>query len=110
MTSLAEKLSDIVGAAFAAQGLPVELGAVRVSDRPDLCQFQCNGAMAAAKLAKKNPREVAQGVVEVLKECPSTPSLPPVGGGGIRKGGFYDFFFIQGKCAVFFKQWHFDHV
>ena len=82
MTSLAEKLSDIVGAAFAAQGLPVELGAVRVSDRPDLCQFQCNGAMAAAKLAKKNPREVAQGVVEVLKECPPTPSLPPVGGEG----------------------------
>ncbi|MCB9982988.1 MAG: arginine--tRNA ligase [Rhodospirillales bacterium] len=71
MTSLAEKLSEIVGAAFAAQGLPVELGAVRVSDRPDLCQFQCNGAMAAAKLARKNPREVAQGVVDVLQKCHS---------------------------------------
>ena len=66
MTSLAEKLSGIVGGAFAAQGLPVELGLVRVSDRPDLCQFQCNGAMAAAKQAKKNPREIAQAVVDYL--------------------------------------------
>ena len=59
MTSIAQKLSDIVGKAFEAQWLPAELGLVRVSDRPDLCQFQCNGAMAAAKHAKKNPREVA---------------------------------------------------
>ena len=66
MTSLAGKLSEIVGKAFEEQGLPAELGAVRVSDRPDLCQFQCNGAMAAAKVAKKNPREIAQGLVDLL--------------------------------------------
>ncbi|NCT40273.1 MAG: arginine--tRNA ligase [Alphaproteobacteria bacterium] len=66
MTSLTQKLSVIVGEAFEAQDLPRELGAVRVSDRPDLCQFQCNGAMGAAKQAKKNPREVAQGIVDVL--------------------------------------------
>ncbi len=66
MTSLAQKLSGIVGKAFEEQGLPAELGAVRVSDRPDLCQFQCNGAMAAAKVAKKNPREIAEGLVDVL--------------------------------------------
>ncbi len=68
MTSLAEKLSGIVGVAFAANDLPTELGAVRVSDRPDLCQFQCNGAMAAAKLAKKNPRDIATGIVETLSK------------------------------------------
>lgn len=82
MMSLAEKLSDIVGAAFAAQGLPAELGAVRVSDRPDLCQFQCNGAMAAAKLAKKNPREVAQTVVNFLRghsEALALKNLDPSG-------------------------------
>ena len=67
MTSLAQKLSGIVGAAFEAQGLDAALGAVRVSDRPDLCQFQCNGAMAAAKAAKKNPREVAQSVLDALE-------------------------------------------
>ncbi|MGB0720210.1 MAG: arginine--tRNA ligase [Bdellovibrionales bacterium] len=68
MQSLVNTLSGLVGDAFAAQGLPLELGAVRVSDRPDLCQFQCNGAMAAAKVAKRNPREVAQGVVEALQQ------------------------------------------
>ena len=68
MTSIANKLSGIVGQAFEGLELPAELGLVRVSDRPDLCQFQCNGAMAAAKVAKKNPREVAQGVVDALGE------------------------------------------
>ncbi len=66
MTSIAQKLSDIIGGVFEAQGLPAELGLVRVSDRPDLAQFQCNGAMAAAKQAKKNPREIAQIIVEAL--------------------------------------------
>ena len=50
--SLIDKLNKILGSAFTACGLPAELGAVRVSDRPDLAQFQCNGAMAAAKQAK----------------------------------------------------------
>ncbi len=66
MTSLANKLSEILGAAFETLDLPATLGQVRVSDRPDLAQFQCNGAMAAAKLARKNPREIAQGIVDVL--------------------------------------------
>ncbi len=66
MTSLAYTLSEIVGNAFEALELPRGLGVVRVSDRPDLCQFQCNGAMAAAKVARKNPREVAQGVIDAL--------------------------------------------
>lgn len=66
MTSIAQKLSELVGNAFEARGLPRELGLVRVSDRPDLAQFQCNGAMSAAKAAKKNPRGVAQNIVEYL--------------------------------------------
>ncbi len=66
MSSLANKISEITGAAFAALGLPAELGLVRVSDRPDLAQFQCNGAMAAAKKAGKNPREVAQLIIDYL--------------------------------------------
>ncbi len=93
MSSLAEKLSEAVGAAFAANGLPENLGTVRVSDRPDLAQFQCNGAMAAGKAAKKNPREVAERIVLHLQSHPPTQpsphggeglaknSLPPTGGG-----------------------------
>lgn len=84
MASLAEKLSGIVGAAFEGHGLPAELGAVRVSDRPDLCQFQCNGAMGAAKLAKKNPREVAQNIVGALGDQPEIASIDIAGPGFIN--------------------------
>ena len=48
MNSLAAELSRAVGEAFAAEGLEASLGRVAASDRPDLAQFQCNGAMAAA--------------------------------------------------------------
>ena len=68
MTSLSQSLSDIVGQAFEVIGVGAELGAVRVSDRPDLAQFQCNGAMAAAKTLKKNPREIAQSIVDELAQ------------------------------------------
>src|SRR5689334_15262513 len=64
---LATQLSAAAGEAFAKLGLDPALGAVRRSDRPDLADFQCNGAMAAAKAAKKNPREIATAVVEALK-------------------------------------------
>jgi arginyl-tRNA synthetase len=67
MTSLTKKLSGIVGQAFAAEGLPAELGVVRVADRPDLAQFQCNGAMAAAKIAGKPPRAIAEEILNRLK-------------------------------------------
>ena len=56
MTALAAELSAIAGSAFAAEGLSAELGKVQASDRPDLAQFQCNGALPAAKAAKANPR------------------------------------------------------
>ncbi len=64
--TLKDELSEIVGEAFAAEGLDHALGAVKVADRPDLAQFQCNGALAAAKAAKKNPREIASAIAEKL--------------------------------------------
>lgn len=84
MASLAQKLSAIVGDAFAAQGLPAEYGAVRVSDRPDLAQFQCNGAMPAAKKAGKNPRDVAQGIIDALGKNPAFGKLEIAGPGFIN--------------------------
>jgi arginyl-tRNA synthetase len=59
MSSLIRLLSETVGRAFEAEGLDLALGRVTVSDRPDLAPFQCNGALAAAKAAKRNPREIA---------------------------------------------------
>ncbi|MDP3748364.1 MAG: arginine--tRNA ligase [Phenylobacterium sp.] len=66
MSDLKRGLSEAVGTAFAAAGLPAELGRVTPSDRPDLADFQCNGALPAAKRARRNPREVAAEVVAGL--------------------------------------------
>ncbi len=67
MTSLAGELSAIAGKAFVSEGLAEHFGQVMLSDRPDLCQFQCNGALAAAKAAKANPRDIATKIVAHLK-------------------------------------------
>src|SRR5471032_3079013 len=67
MTSLAADLSRAVEDAFAAEGLDRRFGKVTVSDRPDLAQFQCNGALAAAKQAKANPRAIAEKIAARLK-------------------------------------------
>ena len=84
MSSLAQKLSAIVGDVFSAQGLDPALGRVNVSDRADLAQFQCNGAMAASKAAKKNPREVAGGIVAELQKNPIFSKVEIAGPGFIN--------------------------
>jgi arginyl-tRNA synthetase len=84
MSDLKRALSEAVGAAFAANGLPADLGRVTPSDRPDLADFQCNGALAAAKLAKGNPREIAAGVVERLRGDPRLQSIEIAGPGFIN--------------------------
>ena len=67
MPSIAEQLSDRLGDAFASLELPRELGRVTPSKQtPDIFPFQCNGAMPAAKQAKKNPRELAQSILEAI--------------------------------------------
>jgi len=64
---LADALSETAGAAFASIGLDPALGAVRRSDRPELADFQCNGAMAGAKAAGKKPQEIAQAVIDAWR-------------------------------------------
>ncbi|MFT3725106.1 MAG: arginine--tRNA ligase [Hyphomonadaceae bacterium] len=81
---LAGLLSDAAGAAFVALGLEASLGAMRRSDRPDLADFQCNGAMAAAKKLGKNPREIATAVVEALKASPLVVNTEVAGPGFIN--------------------------
>lgn len=68
MASLREKLTTIFQDAFERIGLDGSLGAVEESGRPELGQFQCNGALPAAKARKENPRAIAESVVELLKE------------------------------------------
>lgn len=84
MTSLSAELSAIAGSAFAAEGLSKDFGRVQVSDRPDLAQFQCNGALAAAKQAKANPRAIAEKVAARLKADPRIAKAEIAGPGFIN--------------------------
>ena len=68
MKLLTEQLTRIVSDAFEKCGYDRTLGSVTVSDRQDLCQFQCNGAFGAAKQAHKPPFAVADEVAAVLRE------------------------------------------
>lgn len=52
--------------AFEACGYEEKFAKVVLSNRPDLCEYQCNGAMAAAKAYKKKPIDIATAVVEKL--------------------------------------------
>lgn len=68
MKKLADILKEIMENGFEKAGYDKKYGFVTLSNRPDLCQFQCNGAMAAAKEYKKAPIQIASDVVEILKE------------------------------------------
>jgi arginyl-tRNA synthetase len=84
MSDLASALGEAVGAAFAGLGLPAELGRVTASDRPDLADFQSNGALAAARRAGRNPREIAAAVAATLAAEPALASVDVAGPGFIN--------------------------
>lgn len=67
MKKFLDLLSNEVGSAFEKAGYEKELGRVTISNRPDLCEYQCNGAMAGAKKYKKAPVMIANEVAEFLK-------------------------------------------
>ncbi len=60
--SLQQQLTEILGDAFEAEGMGREFGEVVVSQRPELADYQCNGALAAAKSVGRQPREIAEAV------------------------------------------------
>ena len=68
MKKFLDLISEEMKNAFEAAGFDRELGKVTPSNRPDLCEYQCNGAMAAAKLYKKAPIMIANQVVEGCKD------------------------------------------
>ncbi len=84
MSDLKSVLGEAVEAAFAAIGAPPELGRVTPSDRPDLADFQSNGALAAAKRLGKNPREIATAVAEQLAGDPRLAAVEIAGPGFIN--------------------------
>ncbi|WP_438992153.1 arginine--tRNA ligase [Lentibacter sp.] len=64
--TLIETLQAFVNAAFERAGYDTKFAAVRVSDRPDLADFQCNGLMGVAKSQKMNPMDAGAAVMEAL--------------------------------------------
>lgn len=66
MRKILDVISDEMKKAFLSAGYTEELGKVTISNRPDLCEYQCNGAMAGAKQYKKAPIVIAQEVAEKL--------------------------------------------
>ena len=84
MSDLKAALGQAVSAVFVALGLDESLGKVGVSDRPDLADFQCNGALAAAKLARRNPREIAAEVASGLDGHALLASVEVAGAGFVN--------------------------
>ena len=68
MKKIIDVLQEVMEGGFEQAGYDKKFGFVTVSTRPDLCQYQCNGAMAAAKQYKMAPFQIAEKVVEAVKE------------------------------------------
>lgn len=66
--SLEKIINAKLAAVFNELNLNPQFAAVKVSDRPDLSDFQCNGALALAKAEKKNPREIASTIAAKLEQ------------------------------------------
>ncbi len=75
MQTIIETLNTIFTESFKSAGYDAELGRVVVSARPDLCQFQVNGAMSGAKLYRKAPLMIAN---DVLKNIPENDIIDEV--------------------------------
>lgn len=67
MQKILDLISEEMKQAFEAAGYNADLGKVTLSNRPDLCEYQCNGAMAGAKQYHKAPIMIANEVAEKLQ-------------------------------------------
>ena len=100
MKKLMEQMAEELSAAFEKSGYDPSYGKVTVSNRPDLCEFQCNGAMAGAKAYKKAPFMIADDVVAYLKDS----QQPPYSYKGSLRGLLEHFIAEHNKCVEKQKQ------
>ena len=100
-----EKILDLISKkvmdAFEGCGYEASYGKVGISNRPDLCEYQCNGAMAGAKKYKKAPIMIANDVVAALKEDPMFDEIVAVNPGfiNIRVAGDFVAEYLNGMQA-----------
>ena len=67
MKKILDCIAQAIMPAFTACGYDGSYARVTLSNRPDLCEYQCNGAMAAAKTYKKKPIDIAADVVKQVE-------------------------------------------
>ena len=84
MKTIAEYIEEVIKEAFKASEYDEKFAKVTISNRPDLCEYQCNGAMAAAKTYRKAPIMIANSVVEKLQDSPVFESVEAVNPGFIN--------------------------
>ncbi len=96
--SLRNRLSSIFRSAFGQLGAPESFGDVVPSQKPELGDFQCNGSMPAAKTLRKNPRQIAEQIIELVGGDPSIRDL------SIAGPGFINFRVSNGLLAEMLEQ------
>ena len=84
VNTLSELITKEMEQAFTAAGYDAKFAKVTVSNRPDLCEYQCNGAMAAAKTYKKAPIMIANGIVANLQDSECFAQVDAVNPGFIN--------------------------
>ncbi|SEL48230.1 arginyl-tRNA synthetase [Butyrivibrio sp. ob235] len=105
MEKILELISKEVSAAFEAAGFDAELGKVTLSNRPDLCEYQCNGAMAGAKKYGKAPFMIADAVAEKLQGSEIFSSVESVKPGFLNLKVSEDF--VRGYIVKMLHEHHF---
>lgn len=100
MKKLMELMAEELASAFEKAGYNPEYGKVTVSNRPDLCEFQCNGAMAGAKAYKKAPFMIADEVVAKLTDNKMFSKIESV------KPGFININICEDYLAGYLQQLH----
>lgn len=98
MKTLLELITIEMREAFVKAGYDEELAKVTLSNRPDLCEYQCNGALAGAKKYKKAPFMIAEDVAAQLKDCPYLEMVDVV------KPGFINLKLSSGSTADYLNE------
>ena len=98
MKTLLELITIEMREAFVKAGYDEKLAKVTLSNRPDLCEYQCNGALAGAKKYKKAPFMIAEDVAAQLKDCPYFEMVDVV------KPGFINLKLSSGSTADYLNE------
>lgn len=105
MTSIRAQLTEIVSAVVTDLGYDAQYGEVVTSNRPDLSQFQCNGALAAAKRYGRKPRDIAQEIADRLSADPRFQEVSLAGPGFINLSLTDEFLVAQIRGAAVDPRW-----